>query len=73
VGAGVSVEAGVGGTGEIVVVMTGGSCVTVSPDAGAGSVEAAGLEVGLDVVVFGCRLAVGAGDAAGMSGTGTML
>jgi hypothetical protein len=53
--------------------MTGGSCVTVSPDAGAGSVEAAGLEVGLDVVVFGCRLAVGAGDAAGMSGTGTML
>jgi hypothetical protein len=73
VGTGVAVEAGIGGTGEMVVVMIGGSGVTVSPDAGTGSVDGAGLEVGPDVVLFGCRLAVGAGDAAGMRGTGTML
>jgi hypothetical protein len=70
VGAGVAVEAGIGGTGEIVVVIIGGSGTSVIPDAGTGCVGGAGLEPG---VAVGCRLAVGAGDAAGMRGTGTML
>jgi hypothetical protein len=69
-GAGVGVEAGIGGTGEIVVVIIGGSGSSVIPDAGTGSVGGPSLEVG---VAVGCRLAVGAGDAAGMRGTGTML
>jgi len=70
---GVGVSVGMEGTGTSVVVRIGSAGVRLSPDAGTGPVDGAGLVGGADVLVFGCCLAVDAGDATGTRGTGTTL